>query len=177
MTRFLPDLWGGDPFRALRREMNELMGDFGRRLPSMPMDVGQTPPMNVAETKEAIEISMDLPGLDEKDVSVTLDGNRLVVSGEHREESESAEKDWRVVERRSGSFYRAVMLPFEPREEAIEAHFEKGVLKLSVRKPAETLAGARRISIGAGPKPPAAETATNENAEAAQGDAPRSGHA
>lgn len=167
MKNFLPDLWtgGGDPFRALRREMNDLMSEFGRRLPSTAMDVGQAPPMNVAETKDAVEIAMELPGLDEQDVSVTLEGNRLVVSGEHKEDSDRTEKDWRIVERRSGAFYRAVALPWEPKDEEIDAHFDKGVLKLRVKRPAETASGARRIAIGAGPRPES-DAPTNENAAA-----------
>lgn len=153
MRNFLPDLWSGagDPFRALRREMNDMLAEFGRRAgSSSSMDVGQAPPMNVAETKEAVEISMDLPGIDEKDVSVTLEGNRLVVSGQHEDESNREEKDWRIVERRSGSFYRAIALPFEPKEDAIEALFEKGVLKMRVPKPASGAMAAKRISISSG---------------------------
>lgn len=167
MKSFLPDLWtgGGDPFRALRREMNDLMSEFGRRLPSTSMDMGQAPPMNVAETKDAVEISMDLPGLDEQDVSVTLEGNRLVVSGEHKEDSDRTEKDWRIVERRSGAFYRALALPWEPKDEEIDAHFDKGVLRLCVKRPTEAVTGARRVTIGSGPRPESGAP-TNENAQA-----------
>jgi HSP20 family protein len=91
----------------------------------------------VAETEDAFEVTAELPGVDEKDIKVSLDENQLVISGEKRAESSKEEKDWHVEERSYGSFYRSMSLPFEPEDGAVEAHFDKGVLHLTIKKPAK----------------------------------------
>jgi HSP20 family protein len=60
-------------------------------------------------------------------------------SGEKKAESTKEEKDWHVEERSYGSFYRSMFLPFEPEEGAVEAHFDKGVLHLTIKKPAKAV--------------------------------------
>jgi HSP20 family protein len=74
----------------------------------------------VAETNDAFEVTAELPGVDEKDINVSLDDNQLVVSGEKKAESTKEEKDWHVEERSYGSFYRSMLLPFEPEEGAVK---------------------------------------------------------
>jgi HSP20 family protein len=64
-----------------------------------------------------------------------LDGNHLVISGEKKENTKKEEKNWRVEERRYGSFYRSMFLPFKPEDGAVEAHLEKGVLHVNIKKP------------------------------------------
>jgi len=93
------------------------------------------PAINVAETKDAFEVTAELPGVDEKDIKVSLDDNQLVISGEKKAESKKEEKDWHVEERSYGSFYRSISLPFEPEDGAVDAHFNKGVLHLTIKKP------------------------------------------
>ena len=75
-------------------------------------------------------MTVEVPGVEEKDINVSLDGNQLVISGEKKEETKKEEKDWHVEERSYGSFYRSMSLPFRPEEDAIEAHLDKGVLHL-----------------------------------------------
>ena len=103
--------------------------------------------MIIAETKDAIEVTTDLPGVDEKDINVSLDDNRLVISCEKKQESDRTDKEWHVVERSYGAFHRAIALPFEPNEDSIEAHFDKGVLHLKVKKPAEVEKAKKTIEI------------------------------
>jgi HSP20 family protein len=100
-------------------------------------DIGAgTPAINVAETKDAFEVTAELPGVDEQDIEVSLDGDRLVISGEKKAESMTEEKDWHVEERSLGSFYRSISLPFEPENGALDAYFDKGVLHLTIKKTA-----------------------------------------
>ena len=73
-----------------------------------------------------------------------------IVSGEKKMESKKEEKDWHVMERRFGSFYRSVQLPFEPATEAIAAHYAKGVLHLTVQKPAAKVKTAKTIPVMTG---------------------------
>jgi len=94
-----------------------------------------------------------LPGVDEKDIKVSLDGNRLVISGEKKEETKKEEKDWHVEERSYGSFYRSMSLPFEPEDAAVEAHFDKGVLHLNIKKPAQVAKATKSIDIKTGAPP------------------------
>jgi HSP20 family protein len=101
---------------------------------SLPEIGAGRPAINVAETKDAFEVTAELPGVDEKDIDVSLDGDRLVISGEKKAESSTEEKDWHVEERSLGSFYRSISLPFEPANGALDAYFDKGVLHLTIKK-------------------------------------------
>jgi HSP20 family protein len=76
---------------------------FYQNLPSLNVGAG-VPVIGVAETKDAIEVNAELPGVDEKDIKVSLDGNRLAISGEKKGETKKDEKDWHVEERSYGSF-------------------------------------------------------------------------
>jgi HSP20 family protein len=150
----VPSLWSGnqdlisDPFRSLR-PMEDMFRAFYRNLPSLNVGAG-VPTVDVAETKDAIEVSAELPGVDEKDIKVSLDGNRLVISGEKKKETKREEKDWHIEERSYGSFYRSLSLPFKPDDGAVEAHFDKGVLHLNIKKPTELAKSVKTIEIKPG---------------------------
>ena len=164
MKTLLPDLWTRDlmtdPFRALERDL------FGREFKKMfEMPERQAmlpvPAMNIAETENAIEATLEIPGVEEKDIKVRVEGDRLIVSGEKIWESKQDEKDWHVVERRYGAFNRSVLLPFEPAADAIAAHYDKGVLHLTVQKPAAKTTTAKTIPVMTGA--PKVEEAPKQN--------------
>ena len=170
MSNLWPSLWSGaneiDPFRSIGKEIYDVFNRVTRQLPNLPtaLDFGNTAPaLNVAETKDAIEVSAEVPGMDEKDVNVTIEGNRLVIAGERNHESEHKEKDWHVTETSYGTFRRSVLLPFEPANNAVEARFEKGMLRMTIKKPAEAIASKRVIEIKPETKP-AAETKAQSKA-------------
>ena len=100
-------------------------------------------------------MTAELPGVDEKDIKVSLDENQLVISGEKKAESTKEEKDWHVEERSYGSFYRSMSLPFEPEDGAVDAHFDKGVLHLTIKKPAKAMKATKTINIKTGAPPSA----------------------
>ena len=151
----LPKLWttsqdlAPDPFRAIRREMENMFRTFDQNSSSPDIGAG-APAINVAETKDSFEVTAELPGVDEKDIKVSLKDNQLVISGEKKEESTKEEKDWHVEERSFGSFYRSMSLPFEPEDGAVDAHFDKGVLRLTIKKPAKAIKAAKTIGIKTG---------------------------
>jgi len=151
----LPRLWTMsqelDPLRAIRREMENAFRAFDQR-PSSGIGAG-VPAISVAETKDAFEVTAELPGVDERDIKVSLDENQLVISGEKKAESTKEEKDWHVEERSYGSFYRSMSLPFEPEEGAVDAHFDRGVLHLTIKKPAKATKIAKTINIKTGAPP------------------------
>ena len=164
----LPRLWTTgqdltwDPLRAMRREMENALRTFDQTSSSSEIGAG-VPAINVAETKDAYEVTAELPGVDEKDIKVSLDDNQLVISGEKKPESTKEEKDWHVEERSYGSFYRSMSLPFEPEDGAVDAHFDKGVLHLTIKKPAKAIKTTKTIDIKAG-APATTGTATKKAA-------------
>ena len=150
----LPRLWTTnqelvDPFRAMRREIENAVRSYDQNSSSPGIGAG-APAINVAETKDAFEVTAELPGVDEKDIKVSLDSNQLVISGEKNAESTKGEKDWHVEERSYGSFYRSMSLPFEPEDGAVDAHFDKGVLHLTIKKPAKAIKTTKTIDIKTG---------------------------
>ncbi|MCP8939326.1 Hsp20/alpha crystallin family protein [Alsobacter sp. SYSU M60028] len=168
----LPTLWSSsDPFRAMQREMDDMMRSFGRLPASSGMEM-RVPAMNVSESDGSIEISAELPGVDDKDITVSVDGNRLYISGEKKRERDDTDKDWHIVERSFGSFQRSLSLPFEPADDAVEASVDKGVLHVTVRKPRQMPKGTRTIDVRAGA--PAAEPSAGSN-ENAGGQAAKAG--
>ncbi len=133
----------------MRREMENALRAFDQT--SSLSDIGAgVPAINVAETKDAFEVTAELPGVDDKDIKVSLDDNQLVISGEKKAESTKQEKDWHVEERSCGSFYRSMSLPFEPEDGAIDARFDKGVLYLTIKKPAKAIRSTKTIDIKTG---------------------------
>jgi HSP20 family protein len=162
----LPRLWNSsqefDPFRAMRREMENVFRAFDQNSSSPDIGAG-APAISVAETNDAFEVTAELPGVDEKDIKVSLDDNQLVISGEKKAESTKEEKEWHVEERSYGSFYRSMSLPFEPEDGAVEAHFDKGVLHLTIKKPAKAVKAAKTIDIKTG-TPPSLSPASNKTA-------------
>ena len=100
------------------------------------MGSAMVPTMDVAETDKDIEITAELPGLEEKDVQINVADNVLTIRGEKKAEKEEKEKNYRLVERSYGSFERSLELPKGVNLDAIKATIDKGVLKVTVPKPA-----------------------------------------
>jgi HSP20 family protein len=128
----------GNPFLSLQQEIDRLFDDFTRGFPSLGngMTTMTVPTMDVAETDKEIEITAELPGLEEKDVQINVADDILTIRGEKKAEKEQKDKNYRLVERSYGSFERALELPEGVNADAIKASIDKGVLKVTVPKPA-----------------------------------------
>jgi HSP20 family protein len=106
------------------------------------------PDLDVHENDKSVTIEAELPGVDEKDVSVT---QQRLSDHQGREESRGEKKDnYYVAERSFGSFERSLQLPQTLDDSKIEARFDKGVLKITAPKRLEALKTERKISIGKG---------------------------
>ena len=107
------------------------------------------PKVDIAESKDAIEVTAELPGVDEKDLDVTLANGMLTVRGEKKSTRDEQDKDknWHVVERSYGSFSRTIPLPFDPDPAKVEAKFDKGILHIHLPKPAEVAKKQQKIEI------------------------------
>lgn len=127
----------GNPFLSLQQEIDRLFEDFTRGFPAFgSMTDVKVPTMDVAETDKEIEITAELPGLEEKDVQINVADNILTIRGEKKAEKEQKDKNYRLVERSYGSFERSLELPDGVDIDAIKASIDKGVLKVAVPKPA-----------------------------------------
>lgn len=105
------------------------------------------PETEVHETDTEIRINMELPGVEEKDIDISVTGDVLSVRGEKKHESEIKDDDFYRSERSYGTFQRSMSLPAGIEENAVEAHFDKGVLHLVVHKPKQAQAKSAKIKI------------------------------
>ncbi|RKY10760.1 MAG: Hsp20/alpha crystallin family protein [Planctomycetota bacterium] len=137
------------------REINGLMDRFFRGFdiaPWSPNELasgGFMPHVDVKEDEKKIQVTAELPGMDEKDIEVTLKDDFLVVQGEKREETEDKGKDYYHSECRYGSFHRAIPLSAEVDESKVEAKFKKGVLNITLPKTAEAQQRRKKVEIKA----------------------------
>jgi HSP20 family protein len=105
------------------------------------------PAMDLMEAEDHFVLRADLPGLAEDDVAIEIQDNALTISGERRAEHEERQRGWYRVERAFGRFSRSLTLPEGIDPEAVQAHFDKGVLEVRIPKPEERKP--RRVEIKA----------------------------
>ncbi|HXX26258.1 MAG TPA: Hsp20/alpha crystallin family protein [Pseudolabrys sp.] len=127
-----------NPFISLQNEIDRLFENFTTGFPMLGNGMANVslPTMDVAETDKDIEITAELPGLEEKDVQINMSDNVLTIRGEKKAEKEQKDKNYRLVERSYGAFERSLELPEGVNADAIKASIDKGVLKVVVPKPA-----------------------------------------
>lgn len=136
----------------LRQEVDRLFDDFGFGLPSrsifaFPTRASVNPAMELVETDSGYTLTVELPGLEEKDIDIEFADGVLSVSGEKREESEKKENGYLMSERRYGSFHRQLTLPPDVDPESIAAKFRQGVLKLEMKKDEKAVSRTKKIKI------------------------------
>ena len=133
------DLMEWRPFREvsrLRREMDRLWDDYfgsGRR-GLQPLQAEYTPAVDVKETAEAVVVKAEVPGMDAKEINISVTGNVLTIKGEKKSEREEKEENYHLVERSYGSFSRSLKLPAAVELDKIEAKYDKGVLTVTCPK-------------------------------------------
>lgn len=143
-----------DVFDAMRHEMNRLFDRFDQGFPSLPSLFGSGGSgggfgldLDVRDDGKSMVIEAELPGVAEKDVSVTLANGVLTISGEKKNEREEKKDNYYLSERSYGSFRRSVRLPDTIDESKIEAKFDKGVLHITAPKKPEAATAERKIDI------------------------------
>jgi HSP20 family protein len=146
-------------FRPLQRpqsaEMDSLFDSFMGGLPAFSGIFGTsggrgftlTPHIDVRETDKEIVVEAELPGINEKDISLGLQDGVLTIRGEKKHEHDEEKENYRMMERRYGSFQRSLRLPDTVDEDKVEASFDNGVLKVSVPRRPEAIGKQRTIPI------------------------------
>lgn len=106
--------------------------------------------VDVAETDNEIQITTELPGIDEDAIDVSLSDDVLLIRAERRSEQEDDNKTWHIVERSYGKFERAIRVPPGVDPESVKADFAKGVLTVTMPKPPAGSETAKKIAVTAG---------------------------
>ncbi len=141
-----------NPFAMLRREMDSMFDNFFRGFELEPFEgrIGTfAPRIDVSETDREITVSAELPGLDEKDIDVSLSDDMLTIKGEKKDEKEDKGKDYYRMERSYGSFSRTIPLPVEVQADKVDATFKKGVLTVTLPKSEQAVKAAKKVTIKA----------------------------
>jgi HSP20 family protein len=140
ITRFAPFREGA----ALQNHMNAFFRDFNENSPA----AGFTPAVDVYEDEKKLVLKLEVPGIEEKDLDVTVEKNTLTVKGERKFEKEEKEQNFHRIERRYGSFYRAFTLPATVDTENVDAKYEAGVLKLELVKKPDAQPKQIKVNVG-----------------------------
>jgi HSP20 family protein len=131
-----------DPFRevvALQNRFNTLFRDLNEGEGTLTT-ASFIPAVDVYEDEKKVVLKLEVPGIEEKDLDVSVENHTLTVKGERKfekEEKEEKEENFHRIERRYGSFYRAFTLPSTVDTENVAASYNAGVLKLELKKKPE----------------------------------------
>lgn len=135
--------WTLDPFRELHRlhrDMNRLFADY--RAPA-----AEFPALNLWSSADEVVLTAEIPGVDPKDVDVSVVGNIVTLTGERKEDASTPAESYHRRERGAGKFTRSVRLPFEVETDKVQARYEHGLLRVTLPRKESTKP--RRIAIHA----------------------------
>ena len=142
-----------DIFSAMRDEMGRMFEHFEHGWPQWPALFRRNgdltvPDLDVRENTNSFVVEAELPGVDEKDISVTLANGVLTIKGEKKHEKEEKSESYYLAERSFGSFERAIRLPDTVDDAKVTAKFDKGVLKITAAKKPEAVKAERKCNQG-----------------------------
>jgi HSP20 family protein len=140
-----------DPFRevaVLQNRLNSLFGNLNNENESALTTASFVPAVDVYEDEKKVVLKLEVPGIAEKDLDVSVENNVLTVKGERKFSAEEKEENFHRIERRYGSFYRAFTLPSTVDTETIDAKYDAGVLRLELKKKPEAQPKQIKVSVG-----------------------------
>ena len=143
-----------NPVVAFRKEMDRLFDRFFDPdfFPSMDLfGEGEGmwfPKVDVSEGRKTVTVKAEIPGVDTKDIDISLDGRRLIIKGEKKQEHEEKDENYHRLERSYGYFSRTIELPAEVDPNKVDATHKRGVLKIKLRKAKES--ETKRIKVVSG---------------------------
>ncbi len=139
-----------NPFALFRQEMNSLFDNFFHGFDMEPSwgSLGSfNPRVDVKESDKEIAIAAELPGMNDKDIDISLTKDTLTIKGEKKQEKEDKGKDYYRMERSYGSFTRMIPLPAEIDTDKAKAEFKKGVLSISLPKTVKAIKETKKIPV------------------------------
>ncbi len=147
LIRWTPRRDANDP-TSLRTEMDRLFEDFLSPVPYRQDWAAMTPPVDVEETPEAYVFRADLPGVDPKNVKITVNGDTLTLRGERKREEKKTNGNLHRFERAYGAFERAFTLGTPVRADQVKASYKDGVLEIRVPKADEAKSREIEVQVG-----------------------------
>ena len=138
-----------EPFSLFQRDMNRLFENFFDR-DFLDAGNGFSPQVDLSETEKEIIVKADIPGVEEKDLDISISNNILVIRGEKKSEKEEKKENYYRSERSYGSFQRSIQLPVKVEESKVDAVFKNGVLKITLPKDKSVEKGKKQISVKKG---------------------------
>ena len=127
--------------------MDRLWDDYfgpGRRA-LKPLETEWAPVVDISESADQVTVKAEIPGLEPKDIDISLSGDLLTIKGEKKSEREEKDENYHLVERSYGSFSRSLRLPVSVEADKIEASYKQGVLTITCPKKEEVKAKAIEI--------------------------------
>jgi HSP20 family protein len=121
---------------GLHREIDRLFSEFAQGIG--PNGANIVPNIEISETDKAIEVSAEMPGLERKDVDISIEDDTLTIRGEKKVEESQKDKNVQLSERCYGVFYRVLQLPPGIDPSSIQATMSNGILKVTIPKPAKS---------------------------------------
>lgn len=141
-----------DPFQALRRQIDRLFDEPLVRLPPPVAgwsDGAMIPRIDMSETDKSIEVTAELPGVAHEDIQLTLGEGSLTLSGEKKQEKESKDNGYHMMECSYGAFQRILPLPCDVETDKVSAQFKNGILHVSLPKAANARSALKKIEVKA----------------------------
>lgn len=147
-----------DPMPQLHRDIDYLFDRFFQGFPSplltgwpsVPSFEGRgplKPKVDLSASEQEYLLTVEIPGVNEKDVRLDISGNTMTIRGEKKQEKEEKEKDYYRIERSYGSFQRVLSLPEDVDQEAVKASFKDGVLSVTMPRKALPKGAVKQIEI------------------------------
>jgi HSP20 family protein len=142
--------WEPFQFSTMQDRMNRLFRESYS--PEGPEEALTTtsfaPPVDIYEDEHTTTLKLEVPGIDEKDLDVRIENTTLIVHGERKIEKEEKEENFRRVERQYGEFTRSFTLPSSVDPGQVSAHYDQGVLKITLAKKAEAKPKQIKVNVG-----------------------------
>jgi HSP20 family protein len=147
------DLMPWNPYRGMEDMERHIERMFGESLftslwSRVPEAKAWLPDLDVFEKDGKFIVKAELPGLDENDIDVSVQGNMLTIKGEKKTEQEVKEEDYYRCERSYGSFFRSIPLPSSVDKDKVEADYHNGVLEVTLPKIAAVRPKKVKVSTG-----------------------------
>jgi HSP20 family protein len=118
----------------MQKEMDRIWDRFSSDMSSSTFEQDWNPSLDLAETEDNLVVELEVPGINPKDISISITGNMLTISGEKKQAADREGKNYHLVERSYGKFSRSIQLPTSVDPDRVEARYNNGILRVTLGK-------------------------------------------